>query len=119
MMIPFYISFDEGKPDDEQFVTVNMDYQAADKLCQLLDKPLRKKFGDDFVEAWLIGFRISEYLDLETARDFSVDEFNFAVELVLNCCQENEELKQYLEPLRAAFKQDMRYQKAKNKVLAF
>ena len=96
-----------------------MQERVADKLCQLLDKPLRKKFGDDFVEAWLTGFRISEYLDLETARDFSVDEFNFAVELVLNCCQENEELKQYLEPLRAAFKQDMRYQKAKNKVLVF
>lgn len=111
-MIPFYISFDEDKPDDEQFVTINMDYQAADKLCKLLDKPLRKKFGDDFVEAWLIGFRISEYLDLETARDFSVDEFNFVAELVLNCCQENEGLKQYLEPLRVAFKQDVRYKKS-------
>ncbi len=113
-MIPFYLAYNESKPDSECFTTV----QLTEKQARILfDNTIErmKTLGQSYSTMWRVNYEINDSFDLDAeSKKLSPEHYQFAVHVVLDVCQTQPELKDVYEPIKTALMADKRFQAACN-----
>lgn len=111
-MIPFYLAYDESKPDDECFTTVELtEKQARILFDNTIEK--MKTLGKSYSTMWRVNYEINDSFDLDAeSENLSPEQYRFAAHAVLETCQAQSELKDVYKPIKTALMSDPRFQAA-------
>ena len=110
-MTTFYLAYDEGKPDDEAFATLEMTKRQAAVLVGLTREAIGR-IKPDAAVMWQMNFQAADYLSLEDAGDLTAEQYRRAAAVVLDACASDSELKDLYVPLKTLFGADSRFQAA-------